>query len=218
MGYIKRLNAPDMPAFFEISLYDVGLLSSLEQAGIIPDPDPFELDTEQFNRELEQRKSILKNMEIGATLQRYFPHLAPHLVPEEDTLSRDQQDIIEQRKSALLDALVDTNHRFIWKSRFEIAIERRGLWQRLNEIGVWPDAAISPNPYEQGRRFSLDVLEEIEQHTHWWTEHPEESEKFDRDVDRTSDVPQYMYIGALIARNFPDIFQAGETDDATNAS
>src|SRR5206468_913908 len=100
MEYIKQLNEGGSPSF-EDALDRAGLLSGLEQAGGLPILDDSE-DMDRFLRRAEQRGEILKTIEIGAALQRYFPHLAPLLVNEEQVLGEGVPiDLEEQRKAEL---------------------------------------------------------------------------------------------------------------------
>jgi hypothetical protein len=209
MEYIQRESHGY--SVFDGNLERVGLLAGLEERGVLPvvvRPSPYEPDDERYVQEFERRDELLKYMQIGATLQHFFPNVAPRLIQEEQTQAEvTQQAEQEQRKAALFCRYSDSKAMFAGVVLFEEALERRGLLRRLDERGVWPGVPINPNPYEQGKRLSMDELEEIERRTHWWAEHPEESKKFNRDVDKMVEAPRYMYIGALIARNFPNLFQ-----------
>jgi len=203
MEYIKHLNEGGSPSFEE-ALDNAGLVSGLELAGGLPILDDSE-DMDRFLRRAEQRDEILKTIEIGAALQRYFPHLAPLLVDEEQVLGEGVPiDPVEQRKAELFRILGGGwRTTIIGEWFFEEAIERRGLRQRLDAIGVWP-VLVSPDPF--------DIDEEPEQSEQWGKEHPEEADKFSRDLHRDIKLRTELYIGALIARNFPGLFTNQEPD------
>ncbi len=219
MGYIKRKRA-EGGILFEVALDRIGLSDGLEEIGIVT--NPFEKRGRQFERGLERQEQILADMETGAILQYYFPPLATRLVPEEQLQAEEaQQNLGGQCKAALFSKLRNGDAMLAGEVAFERALERQGLRQQLSEIGIWP-IVTNPNPYAreveetvgQSGGSLIDALEENEQVQLWWNKHLEESEQFSRVVQRDIDARKHMYIGALIARNFPELFHELKATEA----
>jgi hypothetical protein len=207
MEHIQRLSSPDRETIFDFRLREIGLLSGLEEAGVVPVPD-FEVDEERWEGQLEKRRHVLTIMEIGAALQRYFPHVAHHLVTEEQTAQQgEQQASFEQRQAALLRYVESVpGVDIVQNAMFESVLDRRGVLSRLEEVGVLP-VVINPNPYveEYEQQETLDAILDDERITRWGDEHPADAEQFGMGLERREETTKYLYLGALLRRNFPEL-------------
>jgi hypothetical protein len=78
----------------------------------------------------------------------------------------------------------------------EAQLRKLGLLRAMEESGLLPPD-YCPNPY--------DPVENQEQHDHWWAEHPEEAAQFSLKKNARYQRAYYMFIGAALARQFPDL-------------
>jgi len=79
---------------------------------------------------------------------------------------------------------------------FSLRLKDAGLLSELERSG-WLPAVENPNPH--------DLQHEEQQHEQWWKDHPNEEEKFSRSFEQREERLKYLYLGALLGRQFPEL-------------
>lgn len=105
--------------------------------------------------------------------------------------SAQSENSLVENKDAVIAFLKEIEKDTLSKVHFRY-FELGPLLSALEEAGIVPSEPQNPNPFDP----------EVDEKSHevWWSQHPEEGEKYSQGLEEQEKALQYIYYGAVLGR------------------